>query len=138
MEITIREVRGRFVACLPGSERIGPTVDSHEAAENQVRAYAKEHGLKPAEVDLWLQGLPKLTEFTGTGPSKRPSKETDSPESSKVGATDGLPGKAVSRDDIPEGYSLRRVGLWYKLFDAKGEQVGQSKRKAEEALAFAE
>ncbi len=33
-EITIRALRsGRFVACLPGSERIGPTVESEEAAK---------------------------------------------------------------------------------------------------------
>lgn len=127
MEITIREVGGKFVACLPGSERIGPTVDTRAELEAQVRDWAKEHDLDPTE----------YLEETGTLTLEESDKESGTLDTESDMTAPDLPGKAVERDDVAEGYLLRRHGLWYKLFTVDGEELGKS-RKIAEAIAFAE
>ena len=108
-EITIRELRsGRFVACLPGSERIGPTVDSQEKAEAQVEAY-----------------------LAGPAPVASPSK--DHPEGSKkVSKT-----APSSSGGLPDGYTVEQKRGWFVLIGPDGEKVGKSKRTTEEAAAQA-
>ena len=107
-EITIRELRsGRFVACLPGSERIGPTVDSREKAEVQVAKY-----------------------LAGPAPVETPPKDAEGSE--EVGKT-----APSSSGGLPEGYTVEQKRGWHILIGPDGEKVGKAKRTAEEAAAQA-
>ena len=107
-EITIRELRsGRFVACLPGAERIGPTMDSHAKAEAQVEKY-----------------------LAGPAPVASPSKDAEG--SKKVAKT-----ATSSSGGLPEGYTVEQKRGWHILIGPDGEKVGKAKRTAEEAAAQA-
>ena len=123
-EITIRELRsGRFVACLPGSERIGPTVDSRAKAEAQVEAYL---GRGPTQ--SVLRELQKAEERDAL--ERRPRLRPDEPDSLAVA------GKAEP-GGLPDGYTVEKNRGWYTLVSPDGEQVGKSKRTPEEAAAQA-
>ena len=128
MEIKIRELpSGKFVACLPGSERIGPAVDSRKAAKGQVQEYLAAHG---GTLQL-VEDPPRVTGIESVPEESAPEETAPDDEALE------LPGKAVERDDIPEGHHLRRDGLWYKLFGPDGQKVGKARRKAEAAIAEA-
>ena len=112
-EITIRELRsGRFVACLPGSERIGPTVDSRVEAEVLIEAYHTG---------------PALLEAVATPP------QGDAGGNEEVGelAPDSSPG------GLPDGYTVEKKRGWFVLIGPNGKKVGKSKRSPEEAAAQA-
>ena len=107
-EITIRELRsGRFVACLPGSERIGPTVDSRAKAEAQIEKY-----------------------LAGPAPVASPSKDAEGSE--KVGKT-----APSSSGGLPAGHTVEKKRGWFVLIGPNGKKVGKSKRSSEEAAAQA-
>ena len=109
-EITIRELRsGRFVACLPGAERIGPTMDSHAKAEAQVEKY-----------------------LAGPAPVETPPHEI-----TLAGA--GLRGPADANEEggLPAGYTVEKKRGWFVLLDPNGKKVGKSKRTPEVAAAQA-
>ena len=121
-EITIRELRsGRFVACLPGSERIGATVDSRAKAEAQVEAYL---GRGPTQ--SVLRELQKAEERDAL--ERRPRTVQSSEEEA---------GEPDEEGGLPEGYTVEKNRGWYTLVSPDGEQVGKSKRSPEEAAAQA-
>ena len=121
-EITIRELRsGRFVACLPGSERIGPTVDSRAKAEAQVEAYL---GRGPTQ--SVLRELQKAEERDAL--ERRPRTVQSSEEET---------GKPNEAGGLPDGYTVEQNRGWFVLIGPDGEKVGKAKRTTEEAAAQA-